>query len=80
MRPSGYAYESGMTVSALRGQFRMRVVEREADLADQFGVDIDEALNRWEMAGGQDGGEDAGTWLWVAFMFARHDRVPTWKC
>jgi len=54
----------------------MRVVERAAELADQFGVDVEEALIRWEVAGGQGGGEDAGTWLSVAFMFARHDRSP----
>ena len=49
-------------------------MERAAELADQFGVDVEEALNRWQEAGGMDGGENSGTWLAVAFMFARHER------
>ena len=59
-----------MIASSAYGSFQMRVVERAAELADQFGVDVEEAFSRWEVAGGQ----DAGTWLSVAFMFARHDR------
>jgi hypothetical protein len=52
----------------------MVVIERAAEMADQFGVSVDEALERWCAAGGQEGGEDAGAWLSVAFMFARQAR------
>ena len=63
-----------MSRTPVRPPFRMLVIERAAELADQFGVSVDEALGRWEEAGGQKGGEDAGAWLSVAFMFARQDR------
>ena len=69
-----------MSLAPIRQSLRMFVIERAAELADQFGVSVDEALHRWETAGGQDGGEDAGAWLSVAFMFARQDRSPiNWR-
>lgn len=50
------------------------VIERAAEIADQFGIDVEEALSRWAQAGCANGGEDAGTWLSVAFLLARQDR------
>jgi hypothetical protein len=55
---------------------RVEVIRRAADLATTHGVDVEEALRRWEQAGGQDGGAEAGAWLSVAFLFARHVRSP----
>ncbi len=57
------------------------VAERAAEIAEQFGVDVEEAVARWEEAGSFDGGEDAGAWLSVAFMFSRQirsDRCAIW--
>ena len=50
------------------------VAERAAEIADQFGIDIEEALARWEQAGSTEGGDDAGAWLSVAFLFSRQNR------
>lgn len=55
---------------------RVEVIRRAADLATTHGTDVEEALRRWEQAGGQAGGSDAGAWLSVAFLFARHERSP----
>ena len=63
-----------MSQIPIRPSLRMVVIERAAELADQFGTSVDEALDRWEAAGAQVGGEDAGAWLSVAFMFARQNR------
>ena len=50
------------------------VIERAAEIADQFGIDVEEALARWEQASCTEGGEDAGAWLSVAFLFARQNQ------
>ena len=55
------------------------VMERAAEVADQFGVDVEEALARWEQAGCGVGGDDAGAWLSVAFLFSRQIRVDPWS-
>ncbi|WP_419828141.1 hypothetical protein [Sphingomonas sp.] len=52
------------------------IAARAADLADQFGVDIEEPLARWQRAGGFEGGLNAAAWLSVAFLFARAIRDP----
>lgn len=65
-----------MNAPSIKPPFRIIVIERAAELADQFGVSVDEALDCWVAAGGHDGGENAGAWLSVAFMFARQDRSP----
>ncbi len=65
-----------MTQTIVGQPFHGVVVERAAELADAAGVSVDQALRRWEMAGGQDGGLDAGAWLSVAFLYARQNRSP----
>ena len=54
------------------------VIERAAEIADQFGVDVEEALARWEQAGCSVGADDAGAWLSVAFLFSRQIRADPW--
>jgi len=45
-----------------------------AGLAASHGPDAEEALRRWEDAGGATGSPDAGSWLSIAFLFARFER------
>jgi hypothetical protein len=47
------------------------VTARAALISKEFDEDVDEALARFEDAGGQDGGEEAVTWVSVAFLFGR---------
>lgn len=55
------------------------VAERAAEIAQEFGIDVEEAISRWEEARSVDGGEDAGAWLSVAFMFARQIRLDPYS-
>jgi hypothetical protein len=54
---------------------RHAVPFRAAQLAAEYGPDVEEALCRWTDAGGMDGGADAKAWLSVAFLFSRQRRA-----
>jgi hypothetical protein len=50
------------------------VIQRGAQIEEEFGPDVEEALSRWEASGAQSKGIDSAPWLSVAFLFARQFR------
>jgi hypothetical protein len=58
---------------------RNEVIERAAEIEAALGrPDVEEALNRWQAAGGAVGGHAAAPWVSVAFLFGRrlrHQRI-----
>ncbi|NIJ33602.1 hypothetical protein [Sphingomonas oligoaromativorans] len=55
---------------------RNEVIERAAEIEAAMGrPDIDEALKRWQAAGGAVGGRSAAPWVSVAFLFGRRLRL-----
>ena len=51
------------------------VLLRAAAIEAEYGPDVQEALERWLDAGGLTGGEEARSWLSVAFLFKRQTRT-----
>lgn len=47
------------------------VLRRASELEAEFGLDVDEALARWEESGAQPSDTHSAPWLSVAFVFAR---------
>jgi hypothetical protein len=53
---------------------REEVLRRAAEIENEFGPDVEEALARWEETGAQPTGDTSAPWLSVAFVFARRLR------
>jgi hypothetical protein len=58
-----------MGVPNVAGQQHIYVLADQID--EQFGLDTEEALCRFEQAGGCAGGVDAKAWVSVAFLLSR---------
>lgn len=51
-----------------------QVIESAAAIEDEHGLDIEEALSRWEYSGASLKEPDSSIWASVAFLFSRRLR------
>jgi hypothetical protein len=53
---------------------KLQVDEHAAEIEDEYGPDIEEALSRWEYSGASLRDPNSSIWASVAFMFSRRMR------
>ncbi len=62
------------SIHFVENDMKEEVLRRAAEIEHEFGLDIDEALARWNRTGAEPTGDHSAPWLSVAFVFARRLR------